>query len=141
PAWSTISMSSANIVENSAKADWADQFCKVMAWAVLTLLLVVSAGTLVDILLRAFTPYTVRGLFELNGLFMAIIVAGLSGLVFVRHLNIRMDVMKVVAGRNQTAVHLVCEIAEVLVFGWLATSLLFRAMDAQEYGEKTMVVG
>lgn len=134
-------MSSANIVENSAKADWADQFCKVMAWAVLTLLLVVSAGTLVDILLRAFTPYTVRGLFELNGLFMAIIVAGLSGLVFVRHLNIRMDVMKVVAGRNQTAVHLVCEVAEVLVFGWLAASLLFRAMDAQEYGEKTMVVG
>ncbi|MGG4604587.1 TRAP transporter large permease [Paenalcaligenes sp. Me131] len=134
-------MSSANIVETSAKADWADQFCKVMAWAVLTLLLFVSAGTLVDILLRAFTSYTVRGLFELNGLFMAIIVAGLSGLVFVRHLNIRMDVMKVVAGRNQTAVHLVCEIAEVLVFGWLAASLLFRAMDAQEYGEKTMVVG
>lgn len=134
-------MSSATITGISAKADWEDQFCKVMAWAVLTLLLVVSAGTLVDILLRAFTPYTVRGLFELNGLFMAIIVAGLSGLVFVRHLNIRMDVMKAVAGSNQHAVRLVCEVAEVLVFGWLATALLFRALDAQEYGEKTMVVG
>lgn len=134
-------MSSATITGISAKADWEDQFCKVMAWAVLTLLLVVSAGTLVDILLRAFTPYTVRGLFELNGLFMAIIVAGLSGLVFVRHLNIRMDVMKAVAGSNQRAVRLVCEVAEVLVFGWLATALLFRALDAQEYGEKTMVVG
>lgn len=134
-------MSSATIAGISAKADWEDQFCKVMAWAVLTLLLVVSAGTLVDILLRAFTPYTVRGLFELNGLFMAIIVAGLSGLVFVRHLNIRMDVMKAVAGSNQRAVRLVCEVAEVLVFGWLATALLFRALDAQEYGEKTMVVG
>ncbi|NHC62824.1 TRAP transporter large permease [Paenalcaligenes suwonensis] len=134
-------MSSATIAGISAKADWEDQFCKVMAWAVLTLLLVVSAGTLVDILLRAFTPYTVRGLFELNGLFMAIIVAGLSGLVFVRHLNIRMDVMKAVAGSNQHAVRLVCEVAEVLVFGWLATALLFRALDAQEYGEKTMVVG
>ncbi|MCO7643569.1 TRAP transporter large permease [Pseudomonas sp. S 311-6] len=134
-------MSSANIAEIPAKADWQDQLCKVMAWAALTLLLAVSAGTLVDIILRAFTPYTVRGLFELNGLFMAIIVAGFSGLVFVRHLNIRMDVMKAVAGSNQMAVRLLCELAEVAVFGWLAAVLLFRAQDAQEYGEKTMVVG
>ncbi len=134
-------MGSANIAGAPAKADWQDQLCKFMAWAALTLLLVVSAGTLVDIILRAFTPYTVRGLFELNGLFMAIIVAGFSGLVFVRHLNIRMDVMTALAGSNQTAVRLLCELVEVAVFGWLAIVLLFRALDAHEYGEKTMVVG
>lgn len=120
---------------------WVEKFCKNLALASLIGLLLIAAGTVVDILLRTLTPYNVRGLYELNGLFICICVAGLAGLVFVRHLNIRMDMMRALAGRNQTAVRLVCDLAEAIVLGWFAGALAFRAQDALAYDEKTMVLG
>lgn len=112
-----------------------------LAIIVLVGLIVLAAATLVDIALRAFSSYTVRGLFELSGLFMAIIIAGLMSLVFLQRRNISVDVMRKVAGDNQLGVQLICALSEVVVFVGLAVVLGFRAWDAYEYGEKTMVVG
>lgn len=117
------------------------RFSFFLAIAALIGLIIVAAATLVDITLRAFTSYTVRGLFELSGLFMAIIISGLISLVFLRRRNISVDVMRKMAGSNQLGVHLVSALSEAVIIVGLAVVLGFRALDAHEYGEKTMVVG
>lgn len=117
------------------------RFSFFLAIAVLICLIIVAAATLVDITLRAFTSYTVRGLFELSGLFMAIIISGLISLVFLHRRNISVDVMRKMAGSNQLGVHLVSAFSEAVIIIGLAVVLGFRALDAYEYGEKTMVVG
>lgn len=117
------------------------RFSFFLAIAVLSCLIIVAAATLVDITLRAFTSYTVRGLFELSGLFMAIIISGLISLVFLHRRNISVDVMRKMAGSNQLGVHLVSAFSEAAIIVGLAVVLGFRALDAYEYGEKTMVVG
>lgn len=117
------------------------RFSFFLAIAVLIGLIILAAATLLDITLRAFTAYTVRGLFELSGLFMAIIIAGLMSLVFLRRRNISVDVMRKMAGSNQLGVHLISALSEAVIIVGFAVVLGFRALDAYEYGEKTMVVG
>lgn len=104
-------------------------------------LIILALATLVDIFLRSFTSFGVRGLFELNGLFMAIIMAGLMSLVFIRRRNIHVDIMRKVAGANQLGVQLVCTFFEALIMLGLAVVLGLRAWDAYEYSETTTVVG
>lgn len=104
-------------------------------------LIILALATLVDIFLRSFTSFGVRGLFELNGLFMAIIMAGLMSLVFIRRCNIHVDIMRKVAGANQLGVQLVCTFFEALIMLGLAVVLGLRAWDAYEYSETTTVVG
>lgn len=104
-------------------------------------LLVLSVVTLADISLRSFSTYGVRGLFELNGLVMALIIAGFLSLVFIQRRNIQVDVMAQVAGSNQLGVALLSASAEALLMIGLTGVVGLRAWDAYQYSETTVVTG
>lgn len=120
---------------------WIDQLSKFSAILSLVALILLSLATLLDILLRSFSSHGVRGLFELNGLFMAIIISGFLSLVFIQRRNIRVDIMGSVAGTNQLGVALISTLSEALMMVGLTTVLGFRAWDAYQYKETTVVVG
>lgn len=111
--------------------------------AVLSLLGLVGMAsmTLLDIVMRAVSSHGIRGLFELNSLLMAIIIAGFISLVFIRNHNITVDIMKGLAGENQLAVKLVSSVLEVVVLIGFAVVFGLRAAHAYEFSETTTVLG
>lgn len=123
------------------QAKWLDRISIAGAVTALVGLVFLAVLTLVDIFLRAFSSYGVRGLFELNGLFMAIIIAGFMSLVFLSRRNIHVDVMRKLAGQNQLGVFLLATLSEAIVMVGFAVVLGFRAWDAYSYNETTTVIG
>lgn len=123
------------------QAKWLDRISTAGAVTALVGLVFLAVLTLADIFLRAFSSYGVRGLFELNGLFMAIIIAGFMSLVFLSRRNIHVDVMRKLAGQNQLGVFLLATLSEAIVMVGFAVVLGFRAWDAYSYNETTTVIG
>lgn len=120
---------------------WVDKLSALGAIVALSALILLSLATLLDIFLRSINAGGVRGLFELNGLFIAIIIAGFLSLVFIQRRNIRVDLMSKVAGSNQLGVALIATLTEMLMMIGLTTVLGFRAWDAHQYNETTAVIG
>lgn len=125
----------------SGTGQWVER-CSVAGVIVgLLLLIALSIATLTDISLRSLSSYGVRGLFELNGLMMALIIAGFLSLVFIQRRNIQVDVMKGIAGTNQLGVALVSATTEAIMMVGLTYVVGLRAWDAYQYSETTVVTG
>lgn len=128
-----------NLLVLQGPGRWVEQCSTAGAIIALLTLVMLSLATLADVLLRTFSAYGVRGLFELNGLVMAVVIAGFLSLVFIQRRNIRVDIMAKIAGPNQLGVALVSATAETLIMLGLAGVVGSRAWDAYQYHETTVV--
>ncbi|MBV4396591.1 TRAP transporter large permease subunit [Advenella alkanexedens] len=125
----------------NGSGQWVDRFSVTGVIVSLVALVFLSVVTLTDISLRSLSSHGVRGLFELNGLIMAVIISGFLSLVFIQRRNIQVDVMGKMAGSNQLGVALVSALAEAVMMIGLSWVVCLRAWDAYQYNETTVVTG
>lgn len=125
----------------NGSGQWVDRISVIGVIIALMALVALSLATLADISLRSISSHGVRGLFELNGLIMAAIIAGFLSLVFVRRSNIQVDLMGKIAGPNQLGVALVSALAGAVTMIGLTVVIGLRAWDAYQYHETTVVTG
>lgn len=104
-------------------------------------LIAVAGLSLIDIALRSTVSGGIPGLFELNGLFVAIIISGFMSLVFVERRNIHIDIMSKLAGSNQLAVKLISSLLGSIVIVGFAVVLGYQTLDSYQYEETTTVLG
>lgn len=103
-------------------------------------LFVLALVILADVIGRTFFSFTVRGIYEVSGLVMAVVMAAVITPAFLRRRNIGMDFLNRYIGDDSIS-HFIASVTETAFLGLLAQQLLMRGADAAEYGEEISLLG
>lgn len=118
-----------------------DAVSDMMMHVAMTALLVLAGATVLDVVGRTvFGSFSVRGLYEITGLAMAVIISMIVPQVFLKRRNLTMDLLLDKLG-DRPALDVIIGFIEVAFLALVSRQLLLKGWDAADFQQTTSLLG